>query len=97
MADKIDIENVAKLASLKLNEEEKQHLEKDLSMIIDHFAALSEMDLPDDKISIHPLGMHLNLAEDIASKRYPSAFFFPTFITGFAFHPSGRLTPTRAA
>ena len=41
MADKIDIENVAKLASLKLNEEEKQHLEKDLSMIIDHFAALS--------------------------------------------------------
>lgn len=68
MADKIDIENVAKLASLKLNEEEKQHLEKDLSMIIDHFAALSEMDLPDDKISIHPLGMHLNLAEDIASK-----------------------------
>jgi Asp-tRNA(Asn)/Glu-tRNA(Gln) amidotransferase C subunit len=26
------------------------------------------MDLPDDKISIHPLGMHLNLAEDIASK-----------------------------
>ena len=38
MADKIDIENVAKLASLKLNEEEKQQLEKDLSMIIDHFA-----------------------------------------------------------
>ena len=68
MADKIDIKNVAKLASLKLNEEEKQQLEKDLSMIINHFAALSEMDLPDDKISIHPLGMHLNLAEDIASK-----------------------------
>ncbi|MBT5655540.1 MAG: Asp-tRNA(Asn)/Glu-tRNA(Gln) amidotransferase GatCAB subunit C, partial [Actinobacteria bacterium] len=27
-----------------------------------------KMDLPDDKISIHPLGMSLNLAEDIASK-----------------------------
>ena len=55
MTDKIDIKNVAKLAALKLNEDEQQQLEKDLSMIIDHFAALSEMDLPDDKISIHPL------------------------------------------
>lgn len=68
MTDKIDIKNVAKLAALKLNEDEQQQLEKDLSMIIEHFAALSEMDLPDDKISIHPLGMSLNLAEDIASK-----------------------------
>lgn len=68
MTDKIDIKNVAKLAALKLNEDEQQQLEKDLSMIIEHFAALSEMDLPDDKISIHPLGMSLNLSEDIASK-----------------------------
>tara|TARA_B110000037_G_C16763629_1_gene360349 strand:+ start:135 stop:419 length:285 start_codon:yes stop_codon:yes gene_type:complete len=68
MTDKIDIKNVAKLAALKLNEDEQQQLEKDLSMIIEHFAALSEMDLPDDKISIHPLEMSLNLAEDIASK-----------------------------
>ena len=68
MSDKIDIKNVAKLAALKLTKNEQEQLEKDLSMIIDHFAALSEMDLPDDKISIHPLGMHLNLAEDIASK-----------------------------
>ena len=68
MTDKIDIKNVAKLAAIKLNEDEQQQLEKDLSMIIEHFASLSEMDLPDDKISIHPLGMSLNLAEDIASK-----------------------------
>lgn len=68
MADKIDIKNVAKLAALKLNEDEQKQLEKDLTMIIDHFAALSEMELPDDKISIHPLGMPLNLSEDIASK-----------------------------
>ena len=49
-----------------MTDEEKQ-LQNDLSMIIDHFAALSEMDLPDGKISIHPLGMPLNLSEDIAS------------------------------
>ena len=68
MSDKIDIKNVAKLAALKLTKNEQEQLEKDLSMIIDHFAALSEMDLPNDKISIHPLGMSLNLSEDIASK-----------------------------
>ena len=68
MADKIDIKNVAKLASIKLNQEEEDRLKNDLSMIIEHFDALSKMDLPDDKISIHPLGMSLNLAEDIASK-----------------------------
>ncbi|MFL2674053.1 MAG: aspartyl/glutamyl-tRNA amidotransferase subunit C [Candidatus Actinomarina sp.] len=60
MADKIDIKNVAKLASIKLNQEEEDRLESDLSMIIEHFDALSKMDLPDDKISIHPLGMSLN-------------------------------------
>ena len=68
MADKIDIKNVAKLASIKLNQEEEDRLKNDLSMIIEHFDALSKMDLQDDKISIHPLGMSLNLAEDIASK-----------------------------
>jgi|TARA_B110000914_G_scaffold170636_1_gene151283 aspartyl-tRNA(Asn)/glutamyl-tRNA(Gln) amidotransferase subunit C len=68
MPEKIDIKNVAKLAAIKLNEEEEKQLQNDLSMIIDHFAALSEMDLPDSKISIHPLGMPLNLSEDIASK-----------------------------
>ena len=72
MADKIDIKNVAKLASIKLNQEEEDRLKNDLSMIIEHFDALSKMDLPDDKISIHPLGMSLNLAEDIAFKSLQS-------------------------
>ena len=47
MTEKINIKNVAKLAALKLTSEEEQKLEKDLSMIIDHFAALSEMELPE--------------------------------------------------
>ena len=68
MTEKINIKNVAKLAALKLTSEEEQKLEKDLSMIIDHFAALSVMELPDEKITIHPLGMSLNLAEDEAFK-----------------------------
>ena len=66
MTEKINIKNVAKLAAIKLTSEEELKLEKDLSMIIDHFAALSEMELPDEKITIHPLGMSLNLAEDEA-------------------------------
>ena len=37
MTDKINIQNVAKLAAIKLTNEEEQKLEKDLSMIIDHF------------------------------------------------------------
>ena len=68
MTDKINIRNVAKLAAIKLTNEEEQKLEKDLSMIIDHFAALSDMELPDGNISIHPLGLPLNLAEDTAFK-----------------------------
>ena len=66
MTDKIDIKNVAKLAALNLTTEEENKLEKDLSMIIDHFAALGEMNLPDEKISIHPLGTPLDLADDEA-------------------------------
>ena len=53
MTEKINIKNVAKLAALKLTSEEEQKF---------------EMDLPDEKITIHPLGMSLNLAEDEAFK-----------------------------
>ena len=61
MTDKIDIKNVAKLAALNLTTEEENKLEKDLSMIIDHFAALSEVNLQDEKLGIHPLGTPLDL------------------------------------
>ena len=61
-----DIQNIAKLASINLSEDEQEKLANDLSIILDHVKALSDLDLntKQNEIYIHPLEKELELQED---------------------------------
>ena len=61
-----DIQNIAKLASINLSEDEKEKLAKDLSIILEHVKALSDLELntEQNEIYIHPLEKELELQED---------------------------------
>ncbi|MAE32713.1 MAG: Asp-tRNA(Asn)/Glu-tRNA(Gln) amidotransferase GatCAB subunit C [Actinobacteria bacterium] len=61
-----DIQNIAKLASINLSEDEQEKLANDLSIILDHVKALSDLELntKQNEIYIHPLEKELELQED---------------------------------
>ena len=61
-----DIKNIAKLASINLSEDEQKELDKDLSIILEHVKALSDLKLDTEQkeIFIHPLEKELELQED---------------------------------
>ena len=61
-----DIQNIAKLASINLSEDEQEKLAKDLSIILEHVKALSDLELntEQNEIYIHPLEKELVLQED---------------------------------
>ena len=61
-----DIQNIAKLASINLSEDEQEKLAKDLSIILEHVKALSDLELNTEQkeIYIHPLEKELELQED---------------------------------
>ena len=61
-----DIQNIAKLASINLSEDEQEKLANDLSIILEHVKALSDLELntEQNEIYIHPLEKELELQED---------------------------------
>jgi len=61
-----DIQNIAKLASINLSQDEQEKLAKDLSIILEHVKALSDLELntEQNEIYIHPLEKELELQED---------------------------------
>ena len=66
MSKDFDIQNIAKLASINLSEDEQENLANDLSIILDHVKALSDLVLntKQNEIYIHPLEKELELQED---------------------------------
>ena len=66
MSNDFNIKNIAKLASIKLSEEEQESLSNDLNIILEHVNALSNLKLNSDQqeIYIHPLEKELVLQED---------------------------------
>lgn len=65
MSDDFNIKNIAKLASINLSEEEQSKLSDDLSVILEHVKALSNLSLDEvGEIFIHPLEKELLLDED---------------------------------
>jgi len=64
MSKKFDIQEIAKLASIELNENEVKSLTEDLGIILEHVETLSNLELNDSDITIHPLGIELTLRED---------------------------------
>ena len=66
MSNEFNIKNIAKLASINLSEEEQDSLSNDLSIILEHVNALSDLKLnsQQQEIFIHPLEKKLELQED---------------------------------
>ena len=66
MSNEFNIKNIAKLASINLSEEEQDSLSNDLSIILEHVNALSDLKLnsQQQEIFIHPLEKVLELQED---------------------------------
>jgi aspartyl-tRNA(Asn)/glutamyl-tRNA(Gln) amidotransferase subunit C len=61
-----DIQNIAKLASINLSEDEQEKLANDLTIILEHVKALSDLELntEQNEIYIHPLEKDLELQKD---------------------------------
>ena len=56
MSDDFNIQNIAKLASINLSEKEQSKLSDDLSVILEHVQALSDLSLDEvGEIFIHPI------------------------------------------
>jgi aspartyl-tRNA(Asn)/glutamyl-tRNA(Gln) amidotransferase subunit C len=64
MSGNFNIQEVAKLALIKLNQGEVEKLSKDLEIILEHVDTLSKLEIDDSEVSIHPLGIDLILRED---------------------------------
>ena len=66
MSNDFNIKNIAKLASINLSEEEQDSLSNDLSIILEHVNALSDLKLnsQQQEIFIHPLEKELELQDD---------------------------------
>ena len=70
MSNEFNIKNIAKLASINLSEEEQDSLSNDLSIILEHVNALSDLKLnsQQQEIFIHPLEKKLELQDDVVVK-----------------------------
>jgi aspartyl-tRNA(Asn)/glutamyl-tRNA(Gln) amidotransferase subunit C len=66
VSNEFNIKNIAKLASINLSKEEQDSLSNDLSIILEHVNALSDLKLNSQQkeIFIHPLEKELELQED---------------------------------
>ena len=64
MPQDFDIQAIAKLALIELNSEEESKLSEDLGIILEHVDALSTLSIDDSDMTIHPLGIELELRED---------------------------------
>lgn len=64
MPEDFDIQEIAKLASIELNKDERKRLHKELEIILEHVEAISNIKLGDSDIKIHPLGIDLILRDD---------------------------------
>jgi len=70
MISKKDVEHIAKLSRIELNEKEIEKFQKDLSAILDYFEMLKEIDTKNVKPTFHSLESYFkeNVARDDLAK-----------------------------
>lgn len=74
MAERLSIDEVrrvAKLARLRLTDEQLQRYREQLSTILDHIAKLSEVDVQDVEPMAHPSDLTNRLDEDVVGESLP--------------------------
>jgi aspartyl-tRNA(Asn)/glutamyl-tRNA(Gln) amidotransferase subunit C len=69
MISKQEIQHIAKLARLRLTQEEIERYQKELSKILDYIEKLKEIDVSDVKATFHPLKIKNVVREDSISKK----------------------------
>lgn len=65
---KKEVEHIEELAKLRLSEEEKTSMAKELDAIINYVAELSSVDTKDTEITINPIVIENRLREDVVGK-----------------------------
>jgi aspartyl-tRNA(Asn)/glutamyl-tRNA(Gln) amidotransferase subunit C len=66
MIDRKTVEHVARLARIKLTDEEIDKFSKEFSDILDAFSSLNEVETSDIKPSFHPIEIKNVVREDMA-------------------------------
>jgi aspartyl-tRNA(Asn)/glutamyl-tRNA(Gln) amidotransferase subunit C len=69
MITKQEIQHIAKLARLKLTQDEIEKYQKELSKILDYIEKLKEVDVSNVKATFHPLKIKNVVREDSISKK----------------------------
>ncbi len=64
----MDIENVAKLARLKLTDAEKERFSTQMGTIIEYIEKLNELDTKDVEPTAHVLGLNNVFRDDVATE-----------------------------
>ena len=67
---RVDVEHIAKLARLKLSEQEIDRYQRDLSAILEYVDQLNELDTDNVEPTAHPLPIHTVLREDTIAPSY---------------------------
>lgn len=68
MIDRKTVEHVAKLARLKLTDEEIDKFSKEFSDILDTFSSLNEVETSEVKPSFHPVEIKNVVRDDVAEE-----------------------------
>ena len=71
MIDRDQVLHVAKLARLRLTDEEVERMSGELSSILDHIEKINELDLDDVAPTAHVIGVENALREDEARPSMP--------------------------
>jgi len=72
-----DIEKIAFLARLKLNEDEKTRLGRQFEQILAHIDQLDQLDTKDVEPTTHVLPLQNVFREDELKKNFPDAEYLP--------------------
>ena len=68
LLSKKELQNLAKLSHLQLDEDELDKLAKDLSKVLEYFSSLEDINTESIKMTGHPLNIINSQREDITSK-----------------------------
>ena len=68
LLSKKELQNLAKLSHLQLDEDELDKLALDLSKVLEYFSSLEDINTESIKMTGHPLNINNSQREDITSK-----------------------------
>ena len=68
LLSKKELQNLAKLSHLQLDEDELDKLALDLSKVLEYFSSLEDINTESIKMTVHPLNIINSQREDITSK-----------------------------